>query len=700
MRKAGGTATLVGLALALAGLLNGLALPVYARGQMTRTKRTLRPQRSRQHSEGAAKSVNPASLPRDSKEQPLQPNVITVATAKIAFSSDRDGNYEIYTMEASGGGLSRLTENNAEDTNPTWSPDGNKIAFVSTRDGNSEIYVMSADGTSQTRLTNNTADDLSPSWSPDGTRIAFSSRRDGNDEIYIMNPDGTGQLNLTNNAGDDTNPSFSPDSTRIAFASNRTNSQYDIYRLNSDGSNVVQLTSNSASDSNPNWSQDKITFQTDRDGDEEIYSMNANDGSSQTNISNNAAFDVEPSRTADGNRVVFASTRSGNDFELFLMNSDGSSVTRLTNNPGNDIQPAFQLGAIPPPPSGTNTVQFSSTNYTVNEDGVFATITVTRTGTTTGAATVEYATSNGSATDRGDYTPAVGTLRFAAGETSKTFIVSIIDDAFIEADESLNLTLRNPTGTALGSPSTATLTIVDNDSTILSTNRNPIDNAPYFIRQLYRDFLNREPEPEGLQGWVNILNNCAFGDVRCDRIEIASAFYRSSEFQGRGYFIYRFYSTAFGRFPHYAEFVPDLARVSGFQTPAELEASKAAFIADFMSRPEFRNRYDALDSAGYVNALVATAGVTLPNKDQLIADLAAGRKTRAQVLREIVESVQVYNKFYNEAFVVMAYIGFLHRDPDILFLNWLGMLNQTGDYRTLVAGFVNSLEYRGRFGPP
>ena len=119
-----------------------------------------------------------------------------------------------------------------------------------------------------------------------------------------------------------------------------------------------------------------------------------------------------------------------------------------------------------------------------------------------------------------------------------------------------------------------------------------------------------------------------------------------------------------------------------------------------MSRTEFVNKYGALDSAGYVNTLVATAGVTLSNKQQLIDDLQAGRKTRAQVLREIVESVPVYQKFFNEAFVVMEYFGYLRRDPDILFLQWLDLLNHTGDFRTMVNGFVNSLEYRQRFGPP
>ncbi len=665
MRKAGGTAILIGLTLALAALLNGAA---------------------------------PARPPSGPKPARPLPAAAGPAATKIAFASDRDGNFEIYTMDADGGGLLRLTENTAEDFSPAWSPDGTRLAFVSGRDGNHEIYVMNADGTGQHRLTHHDAADLSPAWSPDGTRIAFSSSRDGNDEIYTMNPGGGGLLNLTHDPGDDTQPAYSPDGTMLAFASTREFGQYEIYRMDDDGGNVVRLTSNDTNDSNPNWSPGRITFQSDRDGDEDLYAMNPADGSGQTHITSNGnALDVEPSSSADGADLAFASTRSDN-FEIYLANADGSGPVRLTHNPASDIQPALQaVGVIPGP--AASTLRFSSTTYTVGEGGTIATITVTRAGSTAGAASVEYAARNGSASERGDYSPATGTLNFSPGQTSRSFTVSIINDAFIEGDEFVNLTLRNPVGAALAPPATAQLVILDNDSAILSTNPNPIDEIEFFVRQQYLDFLGREPDPPGFNGWVSILRNCAFGDTRCDRIEVSSAFFRSAEFQGRGFFVYRFYATALGRPPHYAEFVPDLARVSGFQTAAQLEASKVAFINDFIMRPEFRALYDALSDAAYVNALVTTAGVTLPNKQALIDDLVAGRKTRAEVLRAIVESGQVAAKFFNEAFVVMEYFGYLHRDPDILYLKWLDLLNRTGDFRVMVNGFVNSVEYRSRFGP-
>ncbi|MBM3239583.1 hypothetical protein FJZ31_25125, partial [Candidatus Poribacteria bacterium] len=96
------------------------------------------------------------------------------------------------------------------DWTPSWSPDGKKIAFASYRDGNGEIYVMNADGTNPIRLTNHPTTDWNPCWSPDGTKIAFASMRDGDYQIYVMNADGTNIVKLTNPPGENDNPSWSP----------------------------------------------------------------------------------------------------------------------------------------------------------------------------------------------------------------------------------------------------------------------------------------------------------------------------------------------------------------------------------------------------------------------------------------------------------------------------------------------------------
>lgn len=122
-------------------------------------------------------------------------------------------------MDADGSGVTRLTDNDAGDWSPDWSPDGRRIAFTSDRNGNRDIYVMDADGSGATRLTDNDAVDHAPDWSPDGQRIAFHSGRDENWDIYVMNPDGSDIARLTDNDAEDGSPAWSPGGQRIAFSS-------------------------------------------------------------------------------------------------------------------------------------------------------------------------------------------------------------------------------------------------------------------------------------------------------------------------------------------------------------------------------------------------------------------------------------------------------------------------------------------------
>jgi len=231
-----------------------------------------------------------------------------------------------------------------------------------------------------------------------------------------------------------------------------------------------------------------------------------------------------------------------------------------------------------------------------------------------------------------------------------------------------------------------------------------IDDNDFLIQQHYVDFLGRMPEPAGFQGWMNVLANCPPSGQNsqgfCDRIEVSSDFFRSEEYQVRRYWAYRFYSVAFHRLPKYAEFIPDARRVSGFLTDAQLEANRVQFANDFVLRQEFVTKFGSVtDPAAYVDALANSAGVTLPagTRTQLIGDLTAGTKTRAQVLRAVTETSEVYSKYYNEAFVVNQYHGYLRRDPDILYLDWIHTMDTTGDYRTMINGFLNSSEYRNRF---
>lgn len=360
-------------------------------------------------------------------------------------------------------------------------------------------------------------------------------------------------------------------------------------------------------------------------------------------------------------------------------------------------------------------VQFSQPSISVNEGAGSVTVGVTRTGNTAGAATVKFATSdtagltactvaNGRASERCDYGTTVGTLRFAAGETSKNFVIPIVNDALVEGNETFTLTLSDANGAVLGT-SSATVTIGDNDSAPAS--QNPIDGVQFFVTQQYIDFLGRLPDSTGLANWTATLGGCPnggfgeFDNPHCDRVHVSAGFFLSTEFQARGYFAYRFYEVALDRRPTYAEFVPDMAQVGGAQSPESEALSKTTYTNEWVQRPEFKSRYDSLSNPAYVNALETNAEVTLTNKQALIDALNANQKNRGQVLREIVETQAVADRFFNRAFVSMQYFGYLRRDPDSVgFNNWLTTLNNNpADFRHMIFGFLFSTEYRQRFGP-
>ena len=169
----------------------------------------------------------------------------------VAFTSNRDGDDEIFVMGADGSGQVRVTDNLFSDSEPAWSPDGTRLAFSSDRDGNREIYVVTTDGSGRpvgeaVNVTNLAGGDFSPAWSSDGTRIAFSSDRGvatNLRSIYVMNADGSGPVKLSDNRnqGSDLSPSWSPDGSTVAYGVNHhiigTTFHSAVYLMNADGSN-------------------------------------------------------------------------------------------------------------------------------------------------------------------------------------------------------------------------------------------------------------------------------------------------------------------------------------------------------------------------------------------------------------------------------------------------------------------------------
>jgi hypothetical protein len=398
--------------------------------------------------------------------------------------------------------------------------------------------------------------------------------------------------------------------------------------------------------------------------------------------------------------------------------------------------------------SGVQTVaeggvfEFTQSDYTVAERGGAVNVTVRRNGDASLPVSVNYSTDDGGtpsvavpcaattgqALERCDYERAAGTLRFAAGEAQKTFAVLVNDDSYVEGAETTHLRLSNPAGgAALGTLSTSALEITD-DAT--ESAGNLIDDDSSFVRQHYRDFLNREADAPGLAFWTNEITSCG-SNQQCrevKRVNVSAAFFLSIEFQQTGYLVYRMDKAAFNDIN--APAVPVPARLNEFLLDTQsiqqgvvvgqgnwqqqLDANKAAFALAFVQRPEFLARYPApTDAAAFVNLLDVNAGGVLSagEKTALINELSpnpSDAALRASVLRKVAEDSDLVTREMNRAFVLMQYFGYLRRDPDAApdsnfsgYNFWLAKLDSFGgDFvrAEMVKAFISSGEYRRRFG--
>jgi CSLREA domain-containing protein len=401
----------------------------------------------------------------------------------------------------------------------------------------------------------------------------------------------------------------------------------------------------------------------------------------------------------------------------------------LSNANGATVSKAQGLGTINKG-NATSVFQFSSPTASVNENASpdSVNLTVTRTGDTSAAASVHFETSDGTASQKNKYTFGSGTLQWAAGDsTPKTITVLLTNEAFVEGNKTFTVTLSNPSPTsAIGNPDTATVTIVDDDTA--PTSVNPIDNAQFFVRQHYLDFLGREADTSGLNFWTSQITACGTNQacVSSARINVSAAFFLSIEFQETSGFVIRTQRAAFGRQSAdpttrvpYLQFMRDTRQVgagvvvgqAGFDTL--LESNKQSYATQLVNDPAFLARYPIQPAASFVDSLFASAAVTPTSAERTAAINAfgpGGIAGRVAALRSVADSNSLRQAELNPSFVLAEYYGYLRRNPtdapdfsDAGYQFWLAKLNQfNGDFNKaeMVKAFITSTEYRGRFGQP
>ncbi len=251
----------------------------------------------------------------------------------IAGGGARDAVAQLYAMAPDGTGQRRIAISDEDDRNPRLSPDGTRLAFNVVVEGPEQIFVSEPDGSNRRQVTTE-GNNGRPAWSPDGSRLAFQSDRGGSFDVYTMAADGTDVRRITHDPSSDWGATWSPDGTRIAFNSDRDGS-YDIYSVKVDGTDVVQLTHTNGSDFDPAWSPDgkRIAFTSDQGaGDFEVVSM-AEDGSDLRRLTDAEGSSYMPAWSPDGTSIAFATNRDG-DLEVYVMNADGTDQRNLTRNPG------------------------------------------------------------------------------------------------------------------------------------------------------------------------------------------------------------------------------------------------------------------------------------------------------------------------------------------------------------------------------
>ena len=552
-------------------------------------------------------------------------------------------------IDADGTNQRRLTNTSAIYRDLAWSPDGTRIAYASGPDFfNVKIFTMNADGTSPAQLSTGSGIDIAPAWSPDSSRIAYENDfQFGPSEIFVMNADGSNQTRLTNNFRSDRHPTWSPDGSQIAFSSDRDGA-FAIYTMSAEGNNPARLTNNPTADANPVWQPNKdlaqasptptptpvysvsgrvvdlnsnpvggvlVTFELNQSGTVQTKTTqtdaNGNYSSGELGCRNGVA--VTPSKlgfTFNPQKINFVSTGclGGSGTANFVATADATPryviSGRVTDGSGNAIGGATvtlggtQTGTTQSDANGkysfAGLAAGGSYILSPSKDGQFLRF-AQNVASLAGDLTVDlplipYVNVSARVTDASGNGVAgvairLGSQTFGAPLTNSVGNVSINVTYSLTDGRQVTLTpfkygyTFNPGSVAFDTRS-GNQTVNFN-----ATLGNTIDDPQSFVRQHYADFLNREPDADGLSFWTNQISSCG-SDLDCidvKRINVSAAYFLSIEFQETGYLVDRFYVASFGRRPRFVEFMPDTQQASqgvivgaaGWQQ--QLESNKVAF---------------------------------------------------------------------------------------------------------------------------
>jgi TolB protein len=257
-------------------------------------------------------------------------------TTKIVFSSNRDGNWELYMMDYDGYNQTRLTFNNVTDYMPAWSADGRKIAYTSYPGSNAILYMLEVyEGKRHEVYSEGTS--FAPAFSPDGKRMVFCSQEEGgNSEIYLATSEGKGIRRLTFNKATDTAPCWSPTSRQIAFTSDRGGTP-QIYTMDAEGSNVTRVSFGGTYHDAPAWSPvgDNLAYVSRVDQIFDIYVLNLRT-KQIIKLTEGNARNESPCWSPDGRHLIFSSNLTGTN-QLYSIDYDGGNLRRLTSQGENKL---------------------------------------------------------------------------------------------------------------------------------------------------------------------------------------------------------------------------------------------------------------------------------------------------------------------------------------------------------------------------